>query len=146
MTIDWFHHWFYIRVNGVKKNLRYPLALIMGEFKPLTKIKVDRSDKMVRCEAAFKKACGLLSGRDVVEKFIAAGISPLCRDEFRDFDLKEVPLEYVDDPVPIPTLGVIKSEKEDGGALIARIEETAEALLGPYTKKEYFSRLAILGN
>lgn len=44
-------------------------------------------------------------------------------------------LEYVDEPVPIPTLDVVKVDKEDGEALITQIEQTAEAIIGPYTEK-----------
>lgn len=81
---------------------------------------------MLRCESCFKKACGLLSGRDVINEFISARVSPLCRDEFPEFDFKDVKLEYLDDPVPIPTLELIRCEGEDDEALVARVEHTVE--------------------
>lgn len=53
---DWYRHGFYIKVNGLKKIMpsgkalvRYPLAFVMGTFKPLTKIQVTRSEEMRLC-------------------------------------------------------------------------------------------------
>lgn len=117
------------------------LASVMGYFKPLTK-----TEERLRCEACFKKACGLLSGRDVIEEFISAGVSPLGRDEFPEFDFKDVKLEYVDEHVAISTFELVRCEGEDDEALVARVENTMEVLVGPYTEKEHHFRLAIMGN
>lgn len=88
----------------------------------------------------------MLSGRDIIEEFISAAVSPLGRGEFPDFDFKKVKLEYVDEPVPLPTLEVIRADDEDNDALVARVEYTVDILVGSYTEREHNSQLVILGN
>lgn len=83
----------------------------------------------------------MLSGRDVIEEFISVGISPLDDDEFPEFVLKNIKLEYIDDPIPIPTLEVYKGENKDKEDLIARIEHTVEVVAIPYNEREHCSRI-----
>lgn len=88
----------------------------------------------------------MISGRDAVEEFIGAGVSPLGWDEFPEFELKYVKLEYFDEPVPLPTLEVVRNPGENNISLVSQIRHTVEVLVGPYTKREHNSRLSILGN
>lgn len=101
---------------------------------------------MKKLEAAFKNVCGLLSGHDMVEEFIGAGVSPLGEDEFPEFGFIEVKFEYLDEPVSLPTLEVSRGVGENNISLVSRVEHMVKVLVGPYTEREHNSCLVMLRN
>lgn len=101
---------------------------------------------MRACEVAFKKASNILTGGDVVEEFIAAGIYPLGRDEWPNFKMRDLKLEYIDDFVPMLNIPVVRDVGEDDAGLVSLVEHTVEMLLGPYIEIEHNSRLAVTRN
>jgi hypothetical protein len=87
------------------KEVRYLLASIMSEMKPLSK--VIPSDEMTpereACNRAFALACWYSRGRDLVEEMVASNYGPLGKrnPEFT-IEMVNVPVYGLVEGVPCP--------------------------------------------
>ena len=73
---EWMQYWFYVRTSGVtstgddgRKTTRYPLASVMSEMKPSTRVAPSSEVSLPRaaCDKAFAMAYHYSGGRDLVE-------------------------------------------------------------------------------
>ena len=91
-----------------KKLTRYPLASVMVEMKPLTKVAPSSEITPHRqaCDKAFALACRYSRGRDIVEEMLAAKFWPLgkSRPSFK-VEMVHLPVYGPADGVPFPFLG-----------------------------------------
>jgi hypothetical protein len=108
-------YWFYVHTFGVtsthedgKKITRYPLASVMTEMKPLTKVTPSEEIMPHReaCNKAFTLACRYSRGRDLVEEKAAAKFWPLGKYK-PSFKIEMVNLSIYGEAegVPFPVSG-----------------------------------------
>lgn len=93
------------------------------------------------CIEAFKFACQVCGGRDLVEEFLAAKIWPLSLGWY-PLEMKRVKFSYVEYE-PTPVLGLKKPEGPSDEAFVAELEQSACDLVGPWDKREYDSFVAV---
>jgi hypothetical protein len=132
-------YWFYLKTYSMTqtyedgtKEVRYLLAFVMLEMKPLSKVILsgEMTPEREACNRAFALACRYSRGRDLVEEIMASNYGPLGKRNL------EFTIEMVNIPVYSPVEGVPFSrfdrelqEGEDKKAFTAMVEEGARILL-----------------
>jgi hypothetical protein len=83
---DWMRYWFYVWTYSMTctfddgtKVVRYPMASVMSEMKPLSKVALseEMTPKREACDRVFALACRYSRGRDLVEEMVASNYRPL---------------------------------------------------------------------
>lgn len=84
-----------------------------------------------------------LTGRDVVEKFLAAGIWPL-QAKWKLFKMEKRKVPSLVHEITFPVFGLKKPEGANDFLIITDVEKAASNLVGPYSKREKKSMLSVL--
>jgi hypothetical protein len=142
--------WFYVRMTGQtltyddgSEETIYPLAFIMSEMSPLCHVTPPAwvSTERWACDKAFALACRYSGGRDLVEEMVAANYWPLGRrNECFQIEMVQVPVFGPLEGVPFPQFGRVLPPDQDCDALVAGVEEVAQAIVGAMSDKEYLTR------
>jgi hypothetical protein len=106
---DWMKFWFYVKTTSVTrtyedglKEVLWPLAFVMSEMRPLTKVSPseERTPEREACDKAFALVCCYFGGRDLVEETVACNFWPLGKRN------EEFTIEMVHVPVFCPAEGL----------------------------------------
>jgi len=145
---DWTRYWFYVKVERPDPlspdTAIYPFACQVEELKVIHIPSFDsKSAGFEACCDSFYLAMITLSGRDVVEEALAAGIMPLQRG-WAPLRIERQVFPGCERELPYPRFGLKRTEGRSDEILLAELEREAENYLGPYTEKELESAKLIL--
>ena len=142
-------YWFYVQTFGIttthedgKKVTHYPLAFVMTEMKPLTK--VAPSDEITphreACDKAFALAYRYSDRRDLVDEMMDARCWPIgkSRPSFK-VEMVNLPIYGEADGVPFPRFGVKLSEDETPEEFVAIVEQEAWEIVGYISDEEFLA-------
>jgi hypothetical protein len=146
---DWMEYWFYIQTYSVNRSFEdgtkvvcHPLASVMSEMKPLSKVALSEETTPEReaCDRVFALACWYSGGRDLVEEMVASNCWPLSKKqpEFT-IEMVNVPVYGPVEGVPFPRFGIELKEGEDKKAFATMVEDGAREIVGKITDKEYLA-------
>jgi len=117
------------------EGLSYPLAAKVAKFKHITKADFRRTAAGYKeCCSAFASAARVVSGRDLIEEYLAAKVWPLTRD-WLPGAFSKVRVAGLKDKLPFPDFGLRKPEDVSDDMIIEEIEQEAVAIAGPYLMK-----------
>jgi hypothetical protein len=143
-------YWFYVWTYSVTcafddgtKVVRYPMASVMQEMKPLSK--VTPSEEMMpereACDRAFALACRYSGGQDLVEEMVASNYWPLDKRN-PEFYIEMVNV-HVYGPVggvPFPRFDHELPANKDKKAFAAEVEAGARLIIGKISNREYLAQ------
>ena len=125
-----------------KKVTRCPVASVMTEMKPLTKVtpSSEVSPHREACEKAFILACRYSEGHDLVEEMVASKFWPLGKS-WPSFIIEMVKVPIYDEAarVPFPHFGIGRAEDETPEEFAAIVEQEAREIVGDITDKEFLA-------
>nr|CAB3463731.1 unnamed protein product [Digitaria exilis] len=137
--VNWPKSWFYVKVgfaSSDSNDINYPFAGPLGNVEVSTVIDFDKkSEAFKKNSRCFIHATRRLTGRDVVEEFLAAEIWPLGND-WKPFRVEERQIPGFDLPTTFVIFGLTKPADMSEDDLISKVEWAAKALIGPLTEKE----------
>jgi hypothetical protein len=125
-----------------------PLASVMSEMKPLSKVtpSEEMTPEREACDKAFALACRYSRGQDLVEEMVAFNYLPLGKKQL------EFTIEILDSPVygaaaavPFPRFGIELKEGEDKKAIAAMVEESMREIAKKISDMEYLTWRAVGG-
>jgi len=137
---DWEQYWFYAKIGFPSAEssgeISYPLAAKIEEFKHVTKADFRRTAPGYKgCYSAFASAARVVSGRDLIEEYLAAKVWPLTRG-WLPGSFSKVRVAGLKDRLPFPVFGLKKPEDVSDDMIVEEIEQEAIAIAGPYLTKE----------
>ena len=144
---DWEQYWFYAKIGfpsvDSSGGVSYPLASKVAEFKHTTKADFRRTAAGYKeCDSAFASLARVVSGRDLIEEYLAAKVWPLTRD-WLPGAFSKVQVDGLKDKLPFPDFGLRKPEGVSDDMIVEEIEQEAVAIAGPFLSKERDSFEAI---
>jgi len=144
---NWEQYWFYAKIGFPSAEssgeISYPLAAKIEEFKHVTKADFCRTEPGYKeCYSAFASAARVVSGRDLIEEYLAAMVWPLTRG-WLPGSFSKVRVAGLKDRLPFPVFGLKKPEDFSDDMIIEEIEQEAIAIASPYLMKERDSFEAI---
>ena len=109
---DWEQYWFYAKIGfptvDSSEGVSYPLAAKVAEFNHITKADFRRTAAGYKeCCSAFASAARVMSGRDLIEEYLAAKVWPLMRD-WLPGAFSKVLVADLKDKLPFPDFGLRK--------------------------------------
>jgi len=137
---DWEQYWFYAKISFPSAEssgeVSYPLAAKIEEFKHVTKADFRRTAPGYKeCYSAFASAARVVSGRDLIEEYLAAKVWPLTRG-WLPGSFSKVRVAGLKYRLPFPIFGLKKLEDVSDDMIVEEIEQEAVAIAGPYLTKE----------
>jgi hypothetical protein len=144
---SWVSYWFYVTIEkkgalpGVDST--YPLHCQITDLNFVTQPGFNDDSAFKKCNEAFHLAVLALSGRDVVEEFVAAKIWPLQSD-WRAESFEYVKFDCHGSKLPCPRLKLERPKDKSDESIVAEVEREACDIIGPYHEKEYESAVAIV--
>jgi hypothetical protein len=95
-----------------------------------------RATGIRNCESAFHLAGTILSGRDIIEKFVAAEIWPISYG-WAPTEIVSFNVNWATQEIPFPRFGLQLKEGQSGEEFMDEIEKKVNAMIGEYTMNEY---------
>ena len=144
---DWEQYWFYAKIGfpsvDSSEGVSYPLASKVAEFKHTTKADFQRTAAGYKeCCSTFASAARVVSGRDLIEEYLAAKVWLLTRD-WLPGAFSKVLVAGLKDKLPFPDFGLWKPKGVSDDMIVEEIEQEAVAIAGPFLSKERDSIEAI---
>jgi hypothetical protein len=148
-------YWSYLKTYSVTrtyedgtKEVRYPLASVMSEMKPLLKVTPSKEMTHEReaCTKAFALACRYSEGWDLVEEMVVSDYWPLGkRNLVFHIELVNVPVYGPTGGVPFPQFDHELPAIDDKKAFAAEVEEGARLIVRKISHREYLAQKVVGG-
>ena len=137
---DWEQYWFYAKIGfpgaDPSERVSYPLAAKVAEFRHITKADFRRTAAGYKeCCSAFASAARIMSGRDIIEEYLAAKVWPLTRD-WLPGTFSKIRVAGLSDQLPFPDFPLRKPEGVSDDMIVEEAEQEAVVIAGPYLAKE----------
>nr|XP_034583466.1 uncharacterized protein LOC117846414 [Setaria viridis]XP_034583473.1 uncharacterized protein LOC117846414 [Setaria viridis] len=140
----WLTHWFYVKIEMAGLGTGFPFYAQYGPMDLLTTPSFIQTALVTKCEAAYRVARPLISGRDLVEEYVAARVWPLSADFAKPLELVEKKVSWSEKIVSFPCFELNKDEVGDLDLYIQSVEDMAYEILGPVTPPERRSFEAVV--
>jgi hypothetical protein len=132
---NWFYCWVALKQKADSPGQRTnPLSSKMTKMNYLTEVPSSCGPEDANV-VAFVEATSLISGRDVVEEFIASSLWPLGQQFGFPMERKESPMSKV--LVPMPQITAAIGEREPEAKFVALIEDARNESVGRYNITEH---------
>lgn len=140
---EWVQYWFYAKIafsaSDPSCGVSYPLAMKVRLFIYVTKADFRRTVPGYKdCCVAFASAAGVISGRDLIEEFLAAKVWPLT-DGWLPGNFSKIEISGLMDKLPFPKFHLERPAGVSDDLIVEEVEQEDVVLAGPYTLKEYDS-------
>jgi hypothetical protein len=142
-------YWFYVRTYSVTRTfddgtkvVRYPMASVMSEMKPLSKVapSEEMTPEREACDRAFALACRYSGGQDLVEEMVASNYWPLGKRNLEfHIEMVNVPVYGLAGGVPFPQFDRELPANEDKKALATEVEEGVRLIVGKISDRQYLA-------
>jgi hypothetical protein len=133
-TKDWNSYWFYVKVDMSKipnyEGPAFPLSSPIEELiATCTAPYNHRAVGFRNCESAFHLAGTILSGRDIIEEFVAANIWPISYG-WAPTEIVTFNVNWAAQEVPFPRFGIQLPEDQSTDDFMNEIEKKVNAMIG----------------
>ena len=125
-------YWFYVRNSDVtstdddgKKSTRYPLASILSDMKPSTRVTPSSKIEPLRaaCNAGFALAYQYSRGHDLMEEIVASKCGPLGKNRpAMTLENVQLPVFGKEGGVPFPCFNIQRSVDETEEEFVRYVE------------------------